>query len=292
MDKLNHLFIIPDGCRRWARRKYLAELYLKDKKEFLKALENLPENAVKDIEKRIAIFVKTGKDIFYELARDQINRPIDYLDLNIEVPRKYLLDAYEKGGTVFDEMIRWVLKNNVTNTLTIYALQRTNLNRPVDHIFATVKAQIERFKLWKKEKEYFKECTIKFVGDKNFFETSENSNNEEVKKLFDEYAKRSIELEDNFSGEKLKIFALAPYDPEWEINQAIDNGKFNPKKLIVSDVDCVIRGANEKRISNALPYQLRAAQFVSVSVYFPDFTIETFENALKFYIPKIRISGN
>ncbi len=124
MAKLNHLFIPPDGERRYARREYLTDLFRNSETKFKSVLEELPDGHALLLEKRIESYIATGKDPFYEYDLE------DFLDSSkIYVPQNYLLASYRKGGKVLTSLIKWLLQTGITNILSIYALQRKNLVR-------------------------------------------------------------------------------------------------------------------------------------------------------------------
>ena len=292
MKKLNHLFIIPDADRRHARREYLTGLFKQSPKKFRSALNKSPNKKlfskqdISVLEKRIKEFSETNEDPQYS----QDSKDLLYSN-KIQVLLGSLMDSYRKGGEVFDTLIKHILENNVCNVLSIYGLQKRNLDRTDVETFAMLKVESEFFRRWGKDEEIYSQCNFKFVGDKDIFDSNKYGLGfgEIIKKFIDS----SEGLEKKSCGNKLKIYLLAPYDSNWEINQAIENNQFNPDRLVVKEpVDLIIRTGNAKNpISGGLPYQTQFSQFTSVKKYFPDFTIDDFQKVLIQYDDRKTESG-
>lgn len=292
MTILNHLFIITDGGRRYARREFLAGLFKKSRGNFEEALIGFPnENRFSqykflELEDRIETYVKTGKDPQYH------KDGIDLLDSGkIIAPEEYLLDSYRKGGEALNKLIKYILENNVCNVLSIYGLQKRNLDRTDVETFAMLKVESEFFKKWGKNEEISSNCNFKFVGDRKIFDL--HKYRLRLKEPIEKYVEAMDLAEANGIGKKLKVYVLTPYDSCWEINQAIENGKFNPNNLVVKEpVDLIVRAGNAKTpISGGLPYQAQFAQFISVKQYPADFDTRVLSNALDNYRIKERESG-
>ncbi len=287
-NRLNHLLIIPDGDRRYARREYLAGLFNESLEAFREILSALSKRDAELLEKRIGKYNQTERDPFY----DDSENSRDILDSGkIFVPQDYLLNSYKRGGEVFSSLIKWILQNDITKVLSIYALQRRNLERPNEQVEVMLKVEAEFFKIWTDNKEMMSSCEVKFVGDQKIFDLYKDK--KILREAIDYYVNNIKLLEKRSLGKKLKVYVLAPYDREWEINQAIVRGRFNPVRLVVKEeVDLVIRTGNAKTFtSGALPYQVAYSQFSSVPEYFPDFTVEILQKALKGYGVKKRESG-
>lgn len=292
MKNPNHIFIIPDADRRHARRQYLTDLFKESPEKFGQALNGFPnENRFSQQEflrlrNRIEQFTQTGEDNqYYEDSQDLLDSS------KIQVPLEYLMKSYTKGGEVFDNLIKYILNNNICNVLSIYGLQRRNLERTDDETYAMLNAEPEFFRRWAKDEQIYSQCNFKFVGDKQIFDL--HKYRPKLKDSIKEFVDSSEELEAKAYGDKLKIYVLAPYDSDWEINQAVVDGKFNPNNLIVKEpVDLIIRTGNAKTpISGGLPYQTQFAQFTSVRKYFPDFTIDDFKEVLERSGAKEKESG-
>lgn len=287
MPILNHLLIIPDGGRRYTRRELLTDLFRQSVEEFERSvLQNFPKKYFPALKRRIEKYAQMGKDPFYREGFE------DLLDLSkINIPLDFLLNSYRRGGKVFDSIVRWILKNNATKILSIYAIQRRNLDRSDEQTYAVLKSELEVFKLWANDEIITSQCSFKFVGDQGLFKR--HKDRDLVGGVIKEFVNSARELEERFSGKKLKIYILAPYDREWEINQAVINGKFAPARLVVKEeVNLILRtGYAKTPTSGALPYQTAYAQFSPVPEYFPDFTIEIFQKVLEEYGAKERESG-
>ncbi len=292
MTKLNHLFIIPDAGRRYARREYLADLFKKSPKKIKELLFNplnpdiISEKDFSELEKRISDYVRTGQD---SICEHNVKDPLN--SNKIYAPLDYVINSYRKGGNVFDTLIRHILERDICSILSIYALQKRNLERTDEETYAMLKVEPEFFRRWAKDKEISNQCDFKFVGDKGVLEL--HKHRPKLKETIEDYIASVEELEKKSSGSKLKIYVLTPYDSDWEINQAVVDGKFNPQNLIVREpVNLIIRCGNSKMpISGGLPYQTQFAQFISIKEYFPDLNINIFNEALNKYDDRKREPG-
>ena len=170
-------------------------------------------------------------------------------------------------------------------------MQKGNLERTDDETYAMIEAEPIFFRGWAKDKQISSQCNFKFVGDFGIFDLHKHRSR--LKGTIEEFINSATELEKKAHGDKLKVFVLAPYDSDWEINQAVVDGKFNPDNLVVKEpVNLIIRtGSAKTPISGGLPYQTQFAQFASVTKYFPDFTIDNFQEVLDNYGAKDRESG-
>ena len=161
MQQLNHILIIPDGERRYARREFLTDLFRSSRSEFKNALKLLSQEQIDNLGKRIVVYSQTGLDLLYTRAYP------DFLDTSkIDVPLDYLVASYMKGGQVFDALIRWMIHDSVVPTLSIYALQAKNLGRPDEQVRAMLSVEVEFFKRWSEDTELCGGCTFTFVGIK------------------------------------------------------------------------------------------------------------------------------
>ncbi len=230
------MLIIPDGDRRYARREYLAGLFNESLKAFRETLSALSKRDAELLEERIEEYNQTGRDPFYD---DREN----FMDIlysgKIFVPQGYLLNSYKKGGEVFSSLMKCILQNDITKVLSIYALQRRNLERPDEQVEIMLKVEAEIFKLWADNKEMMSSCKVKFVGNQKIFDLYKDK--KILRGAIDYYVNSIKLLETKSSGKKLKVYVLAPYDRVWEINQAIVSGRFNPARLVVKEeVDLII----------------------------------------------------
>ncbi len=274
--KLSHLLIIPDGNRRYAKRAYLADILLRDGNlDSLALSDKVSFDVIFQLETRIRRFVETEIDPFYNLDI------IDYLkDLN--VPQPYLSQAYKKGAANIDSIIRYTLTNKLASIISIYGLQPANLQRKNEEINAMLQAEIDQFNEWSQDEQLSRDVKFKFVGDLSLLKAHPKGFM---------YLDAAKGLEEDSTGERLRIFILAPYKYFLEVNQAIVDGKFEESRLIVPPVDFVIRTSDEKRISEALPIQTRNAEYIFRKQYFPDFTLDVFKGVLAEFYARQRRFG-
>mgnify|MGYP001596856888 CR=1 FL=1 len=269
MEGLTHLLLIPDGNRRYAKRKYIAEVLSQ-----YDSLASLPKDIAEQLEERIRKYLQTGRDPYYD---ENMEDHLKHLDVATDC-----LQAYRKGATNIDSIIRLVLANGSASTISIYGLQPANLQRKAEEIDTMLQAEIEQFNKWLHDAQFLSTVKFRFVGDLILLESHPKGHT---------YQEATKILEESSSGQKLDIFILAPYDYRWEINQAIREGRFEESRLIVPPIDLVIRTSGEKRISEAVPIQIRNAEYIFRREYFPDFTLDIFHKVLEEFYNRQRTFG-
>lgn len=288
MKELNHLVIIPDGNRRTSRRNYLSELYRKNPENFRRLIDKFPKKASTPLDERIKEFVETGSDPHYKCGG------VDYLDLRVEDYLKapesenltnHLYKVIKSSAKILDRIIKWNMENSRIPNITIYALQYENLERTPEQIRPILRVQREQYNEWINN-EIISDVSFNFIG-----------NLEELGRRFGDegklYVKSAKELERK-SKNRFGVYISVLDNVEDQVNQSMKKDKkgiFYVKNLLVPTVDCVLRSANEKRISNCMTIQTGYAEYVFRPEYFPDFNIDTFEEAIKEFKQRDRRFG-
>lgn len=263
-----HALIVPDGNRRHARRQFLRDLRADSSADLSAALSRIPRDQAARIERRIA-----------GLARDEVDRlgpHADELDCDhIPVPLSYLLKSYAVSGELIDRLIRRLSATDLLSSLSIYAMQRSNLHRKPREIEAFLRVEAAFQQRWAEDEALLERVRFRFVGDRSALTSLRGGGSlEESLSLYLESARR---LERACRGDVLVVHLLAPYDHVWEINGAIRDGVFSPERLAVSEeVDVVMRFGGQGRsvASGALPCQTAFSRFRVVDRYFPDCSLE------------------
>lgn len=79
----------------------------------------------------------------------------------------------------------------------------------------------------------------------------------------------------------IKLNFLVNYDWEWDLQQALKQGKI--ASADISRIDLIIRWGGRRRLSGFLPVQSVYADFYVIDRYWPDFDKLHFTEALKWY---------
>jgi len=276
MREGRHLLVIPDGNRRHARREYLSACMQKSLDAFRGSVAHLDESDRESLERRLARYLETGNDSFWEYARDLLDEP------TVKLPEEFLRESYRASGKLIDELLRWALADEATSELTLYAAQAGNLLRADSEVASFLSAGADYAKRWANDREISSRCTFQMVGDRALFERKQEAAG--LAETVTDFLEQTARLEKAGRGDELHVNILAPYDFLWEINQAIVNGRFCPDRLVVREaVDFVFRSGSFGRaaLSGAIPCQTAFSKICLSPVYFPDCTVDQIERAIR-----------
>lgn len=265
MGTKKHILVIPDGNRRHARREFLAAS-LKDSRQALHdAIGSLERPDQEAIEARLDQYVRTGRDPGWEGGRDLFD---EYAG---EIPESFIIGSYRQSGHLLDEVLRWALRQDPIFALTIYAAQPENLNRAHSNVVSFLSTGAEIAQQWSSDGELSSQCSFRLVGNRSLFTRKlEVPGLAPTVRAFLDATER---LELAGTGTGLQVNLLAAYDFEWEINEAVVEGRFREDRLPVRDpVDIVFRSGCDGRaaLSGALPCQTSFSQIYLTPTYFPD----------------------
>lgn len=170
-----------------------------------------------------------------------------------------------------DATVRGILQEGSVSLLSAYGMQVRNLDRSDDEVLAFITAETECANRWSVDTDLTQRCSIRFVGDRPALESQRRR--PRLADAIDAFNESADRLTSVSRGSQLRINILAPYDPAWEIGQAIVDARFDPTHLPIPEpVDLVIRtGCTGRSLtSGALPLQTAYSQFALLRTYFPD----------------------
>jgi len=200
-----------------------------------------------------------------------------------------LYKGHNKGAEKFGALCDWCLQTKVSY-LTVYAFSTENWKRSkkeISHLFGL----LEKYFLEEKPQFIQKGIRIRIIGERSRFD------------------KRTLSIINNIEEatancKNLCVQVALSYGGRDEILRAAKNfaadalaGNASPDKLTeeifesyldtanVPDVDLVIRtgGAENRRLSNFLPWQTVYAELFFSNLLWPEFTREEFDCAVEFY---------
>ena len=187
--------------------------------------------------------------------------------------------GHKKGAEALEKIILYINENKIANYLSLYVFSTENFNRSEEE----VNYLMELFMKWfKKVKRYLKKEIVDAINE------LENA------------TKENTGLVVNFClsyGGRQEIVDATKKISEKVLNKEIKIEDINEelfKKYLYNDlpdVDFLIRTSGENRISNFMLWQLSYAEFYFPKVYFPDFTPESLEEAIKEYEKRDRRFG-
>lgn len=282
-----HLLLIPDGSRRHARREYLRAMLDRSAREFEALLEELPPGLALRLRERITRYARDGADTGFDPGQP------DVLDeLAVELPGSLYLASYRRCVSLLDELVDWLLAEGETSVLSVYGMQLANLQRADAQACAFLRAEAECCEGWASSQARLERCTFRFVGDQSLLEAGRWR--PALRQELARYARARERLARAAHGRDLVVNLLAPYDYEWEINQAIVAGRFERSALAVPEsVDLVVRSGSGSRsvLSGALPCQSAFSQFAPIPGYFPECRLGDLQRAVRAFGAATRRTG-
>lgn len=205
-------------------------------------------------------------------------------------------EGHKAGAETLEKIILYINEKNIAKYLSLYVFSTENFNRSPEE----VNYLMELFMKWfKKCKEKYKNANIKvlFSSQKEFLKS-------EIVKAIDELeeaTKDNTGLVVNFClsyGGRQEIVdatkKIATDVLEKKLNINDINEELFKKYLYknLPDIDFLIRTSGENRVSNFMLWQISYAEMYFPKVYFPDFTPEQLEEAVKEYEKRDRRFGN
>lgn len=203
--------------------------------------------------------------------------------------------GHKKGAEALEKIILYINENKIANYLSLYVFSTENFNRSEEE----VNYLMELFMKWfKKVKDKYQNANIKVL-----FSSQKRYLKKEIVDAINELenaTKENTGLVVNFClsyGGRQEIVDATKKISEKVLNKEIKIEDINEelfKKYLYNDlpdVDFLIRTSGENRISNFMLWQLSYAEFYFPKVYFPDFTPESLEEAIKEYEKRDRRFG-
>lgn len=204
-------------------------------------------------------------------------------------------EGHKAGAEALEKIILYINKESIANYLSLYVFSTENFSRSKEE----VNYLMELFMKWfKKCKEKYKEANIKVL-----FSSQKEYLKPEIVKAIDELedaTKDNTGLVVNFClsyggrqeiVDATKKIAIDVSEKKLNVND-IDEELF--KKYLYNDlpdIDFLIRTSGENRVSNFMLWQISYAEMYFPKVYFPDFTPECLEEAVKEYEKRDRRFG-
>ena len=204
-------------------------------------------------------------------------------------------EGHKAGAEALEKIILYINKESIANYLSLYVFSTENFSRSKEE----VNYLMELFMKWfKKCKEKYKDANIKVL-----FSSQKEYLKPEIVKAIDELedaTKDNTGLVVNFClsyggrqeiVDATKKIAIDVSENKLNVND-IDEELF--KKYLYNDlpdIDFLIRTSGENRVSNFMLWQISYAEMYFPKVYFPDFTPECLEEAVKKYEKRDRRFG-
>ena len=196
-----------------------------------------------------------------------------------------LYKGHDSGAKIFGHVCDWCLQEGVSY-LTVYAFSTENWQRTdkeINHLFSLM----ERYFVEEKARCIEKGIRIKVIGERDRFSARVMAIIDEIERATENCTELYVQIALSYGGRDeivraargLLTKALAAED----VTEDVFAGFLDTAG--VPDVDLVIRtgGAENRRLSNFLPWQTVYAELFFSDLLWPDFSQEEFKRALEYY---------
>ena len=193
------------------------------------------------------------------------------------------------GSEKFGHMCEWCLQSGVPY-LTVYAFSTENWKRSereVRHLFSLM----EKYFIEEKANCVEKDIKIVIIGDRSRFDKRTLSVIEGIENATAACTKLVVQIALSYGGRDeivraAKKIAVSVYGGNLNISDITEDVFSNSLDTAgTPDVDLVIRtgGAENRRLSNFLPWQTVYAEWFFPDLLWPDFSQEEFNAAISYY---------
>lgn len=200
-------------------------------------------------------------------------------------------EGHQEGRKQVERLVKWCKEANI-KTLTLYAFSAENWQRPKMEVDFLMKSFIEAFK----------EDVLRLHEEKirvNVF-----GRVSKLSKTLQKAINNAIELTKNNKAGTLNL--CINYSGRLEIVDAINNIILKNKNKVsisekdieknlyshgISDPDLIIRTSGEKRLSGFLLWQAAYSELLFVDKYWPEFSKDDFNKAIKCFYNRQRRFG-
>ncbi|MCL2197585.1 MAG: polyprenyl diphosphate synthase [Defluviitaleaceae bacterium] len=199
------------------------------------------------------------------------------------------LQGHNKGAENFGHVCDWCLQAGV-EYLTVYAFSTENWKRTeqeIRHLFGLM----EKYFLEEKTRCVEKGVRIKLIGERTRFDARVKSIIKDIETATAHCKNLCVQIALSYGGRDEIVRAAKKFAAE------ISDGSIAGDLLTeqgfekyldtagIPDIDLVIRtgGAENRRLSNFLPWQTVYAELFFSDLMWPEFTREEFDRALEYY---------
>ena len=197
--------------------------------------------------------------------------------------------GHDRGADVFADTCDWCIGNKIPY-LTVYAFSTENWKRTsfeINHIFKL----LEKFFIEKKEICIKKNIKIKIIGERTRFDNKTLSIIQDLESQTSKCKKLNVQIALSYGGRDEIIRAIKQLtndviEKKLSINNITENVFSSYLDTAgIPDIDLVIRtgGAENRRLSNFLPWQTVYSELYFSDLLWPEFSLIEFEKAIDYY---------
>ena len=205
-------------------------------------------------------------------------------------------EGHKKGSEVLEELILHINKNTDIEVVSFYVFSTENFKRDEKEVNYLMNLFILMFNRVK-EKYMNENIKIIFSGERDGLSTKVLNSMDTLVNDTKDNTGLVVNFCLNYGGRREIVSATKKIVNKViskEINvENIDEELFSKNLYnILPDVDFMIRTSGEQRLSNFLLWELSYAELYFENTYFPDLTIEKFDEIIKKYYERDRRFGS
>ncbi len=201
--------------------------------------------------------------------------------------------GHEKGVESLKKTIIHAKKRGV-GMLTVFVFSTENWKRSkqeVEFLMNLIQKFFSSEFSSKNKKNYlFKEIKVKIVGDRSKISKKIKSLISEIEKETKDNKEMVLNVALSYGGRAEIVEAINSIIQEKSLTSKVNEKEFS-KKLLVPDLDIVIRTGKEKRLSNFFIWQAAYAELFFLDKYWPDFNEKDFDDIVEEYNNRQRRFG-
>jgi undecaprenyl diphosphate synthase len=197
--------------------------------------------------------------------------------------------GHNRGTEVFGDICGWCLDNSI-EYLTVYAFSTENWQRSEEEVTHLFKL-LEKYFTEEKEQCIKRDIRLTIIGERNRFDKKTISMIEDIETCTKNCSKLKVQIAFSYGGRDEIIRAIK------KLFVDIKEGKTDIEQISeetlnayldtagMPDVDLVIRtgGAENRRLSNFLPWQTVYSELFFSDLLWPEFSHDEFEKAMEYY---------
>jgi len=208
---------------------------------------------------------------------------------NKNMPRTY---GHKKGVETLKEIVKAFIEFEIPS-LTVYAFSTENWKRPpkeVKYLMSLFSKTIEN----EAEELNQQDVKINIIGRRNDLDEKILKNIEWIEKLTENNKRLELNIAFNYGGRAEIVDSAKKIIDSKMKAKNLNEEKFSSNLYLndMPDVEFLIRTGGEKRLSNFLLWELAYAELYFTDVFWPDFTKENLERAIKEFKNRNRRFGS
>lgn len=205
-----------------------------------------------------------------------------------EAHRLQAWQGHQKATSVLRDILSWCRANSAIGTLTVWGFSTENWKRDPD-LIAKLMELLEQHLRKELASLHEKRIRVLHSGRKDRLSPSLASLLGTMEEETRAYTEFTLHLALDYGGKDEIVRAMKRMKNPNDVTEETFRSFLDHPEL--PDIDCIIRTAGEKRISNFFLWQGAYAELIFLEKYFPDLTTQDMEDALAEYHKRTRRFG-